>query len=121
MQDNFFKETKNLFEKFKKQCKIKDLKYTAQISESQDDDKPMYAVQFTNVGENLAPVTFIDKTPDAIIIKIQEFLKDLNYDIVEIKYHEAQAYHAQETAKRHLKLIEDIQNRINKESEEKKD
>lgn len=121
MQDNFWSETKNLFEKFKKQCKIKDLKYTAQISESQDDEKPVYALQFTNVGDNLAPVTFIDKTPDGVIAKVQDFLKDLNYDAVEIKYHEAQAYHAQETAKRHLKLIEDIQNRIKKDKEEKKD
>lgn len=120
MQEQFWEETKNLFEKFKKQAKIKDLKYVAQISESQDDERPMYAVQFTNVGDNLAPVTFIDKTPDAVIVKIQNFLNDMDYDAVEIKYHEAQAYHAQETAKRHLKLIEEIQERIKKEKEEKK-
>ena len=42
MQDNFWSETRKLFEKFKKRAKIKDLKYTAQISESQDDDKPVY-------------------------------------------------------------------------------
>ena len=45
----------------------------------------------------------------------------MDYDTVEIKYHEAQAYHAQETAKRHLKMIETIQERIKKESKEKKE
>lgn len=118
MQNNFWSETKSLFEKFKKQAKIRDLKYTAQISESQDDDKPVYAVQFTNVGDQLAPVTFIDKTPDGVISKIQKFLETMDYDAVEVKYHEAQAYHAQETAKRHIMLIEEIKNR--KEKEEKK-
>ena len=117
MQDNFWSETKRLFKKFKKKAKIKDLKYTAQISESQDDDKPVYAIQFTNVADNLAPVTFIDETPDAVISKVEKFLEKINYDYVEIKYHESQAYHAQETAKRHLKIIEDIKNRIEKESE----
>ena len=120
MQDNFWSETRNLFEEFKKKAKIKDLKYTAQISETQDDDKPVYAVQFTNVADNLAPVTFIDKTPDAVLGKIENFLKDINYDAVEIKYHEAQAYHAQETAKRHLKIIESIQKRIEEENNKKK-
>lgn len=120
MQENFWAESKRLFEEFKKKAKIKDLKYTAQISETQDDDKPIYAVQFTNVADNLAPVTFIDKTPDAVLGKIETFLKDINYDAVEIKYHEAQAYHAQETAKRHLKIIESIQKRIEEENNKKK-
>lgn len=116
MQDNFWSESKNLFEEFKKKAKIKDLKYTAQISETQDDEKPVYALQFTNVADNLAPVTFIDKKPDGVINKVQSFLENMDYDAVEIKYHEAQAYHAQETAKRHLKMIETIQERIKKES-----
>ena len=121
MQDNFWSETKRLFKKFKKKAKIKDLKYTAQISESQDDDKPVYAIQFTNVADNLAPVTFIDETPEGVISKVEKFLEKINYDYVEIKYHEAQAYHAQETAKRHLKIIEDIKNRIEKESDKKEE
>ena len=121
MQENFWSESKNLFEEFKKKAKIKDLKYTAQISETQDDEKPVYALQFTNVADNLAPVTFIDKKPDGVINKAQTFLENMDYDAVEIKYHEAQAYHAQETAKRHLKMIETIQERIKKESEEKKE
>lgn len=120
MQDYFWSETRSLYEKFKKKAKIKDLKYTAQISVSQDDDKPVYAVQFTNVADNIAPVTFIDKAPDVVIGKIQTFLKDMNYDYVEVKYHEAQAYHAQETAKRHLKIIEDIQKRIQEEKDKSK-
>lgn len=115
MQENFWSESKNLFEEFKKKAKIKDLKYTAQISETQDDEKPVYALQFTNVADNLAPVTFIDKKPDGVINKVQAFLENMDYDAVEIKYHEAQAYHAQETAKRHLKMIETIQERIKKE------
>ena len=121
MQENFWSESKNLFEEFKKKAKIKDLKYTAQISETQDDEKPVYALQFTNVADNLAPVTFIDKKPDGVINKAQAFLENMDYDAVEIKYHEAQAYHAQETAKRHLKMIETIQERIKKESKEKKE
>ena len=121
MQENFWSESKNLFEEFKKKAKIKDLKYTAQISETQDDEKPVYALQFTNVADNLAPVTFIDKKPDGVINKAQTFLENMDYDAVEIKYHEAQAYHAQETAKRHLKMIETIQERIKKESKEKKE
>lgn len=120
MQENFFTESKNLFEEFKKKAKIRELKYTAQISETQDDERPMYAVQFTNVANNLAPVTFIDKTPDGVIVKIQDFLKNMDYDAVEIKYHEAQAYHAQETAKHHLKIIEDIQNRIKEDNKKEK-
>lgn len=121
MQENFWAESKNLFEEFKKKAKIKDLKYTAQISETQDDEKPVYALQFTNVADNLAPVTFIDKKADGVINKAQAFLENMDYDTVEIKYHEAQAYHAQETAKHHLKLIETIQERIKKESKEKKE
>ena len=121
MQENFWSESKNLFEEFKKKAKIKDLKYTAQISETQDDEKPVYALQFTNVADNLAPVTFIDKKADGVINKAQSFLENMDYDTVEIKYHESQAYHAQETAKRHLKMIETIQERIKKESKEKKE
>ena len=121
MQENFWSESKNLFEEFKKKAKIKDLKYTDQISETQDDEKPVYALQFTNVADNLAPVTFIDKKADGVINKAQSFLENMDYDTVEIKYHEAQAYHAQETAKRHLKMIETIQERIKKESKEKKE
>ena len=121
MQENFWAESKRLFEQFKKKAKIKDLKYTAQVSETQDDEKPVYALQFTNVADNLAPVTFIDKKADAVINKAQAFLENMDYDAVEIKYHEAQAYHAQATASHHLKLIETIQERIKKESKEKKE
>ena len=85
MQENFWSESKNLFEEFKKKAKIKDLKYTAQISETQDDEKPVYALQFTNVADNLAPVTFIDKKADGVINKAQSFLENMDYDTVEIK------------------------------------
>lgn len=110
--NEFWSETKKLFKEFKEKAKIKELKYTAQISETQDDEEPVYAVQFTNIANNVAPATFVGKTHDEVISKIKTFLENMNYDFVEIKYHEAQAYHAQETAKRHLKIIEDIQDRI---------
>jgi rubrerythrin len=111
MQQEYFKQIEELYKKFKKQAKIKDLKYICQISKSQDDKEIVYAVQFTNIATSIAPVTFLGKTPEEVINKVSDFVKDKDYDFVEIKYHEAQAYHANETAKLHLDMIEKIKQR----------
>lgn len=117
MKEEFFKKANEFYKKFKRQAKIKDLKYVAQLSQTQDDEEPIFAVQFTNVADQLAPVTFVGKTAEECCEKLEKFMKVADYDFVEMKYHEAQAYHANETAKRHLKIVEDIKARIDKEEE----
>ena len=113
----FFEEAEKLYKKFKKKAKIKDLKYVAQLSKTQDDEEPVYAIQFSNIVDTIAPVTFISKTPEETLEKVKAFIETMDYDTVEMKYHESQAYHANETAKRHLKLAEDIKNRVEMEKE----
>ncbi|MBQ9160954.1 MAG: hypothetical protein IJ122_06500 [Methanobrevibacter sp.] len=113
----FFEEAEKLYKQFKKKAKIKDLKYVAQLSKTQDDEQPVYAIQFSNIVDTIAPVTFIDKSDKEVLEKVKAFLETMDYDTVEMKYHESQAYHANETAKRHLKLAEEIKNRVQIETE----
>lgn len=113
----YFDKIKELYLAFKEKAEIRELKYVAQISMSEDDKLPKYAVQFSNISTRLSPATFIGETPEDVLKRVEEFVEKADYDMIEMKYHEAQAYHCIETAKHHEKCIEEIKNRMDSEKE----
>lgn len=106
-----------LMVKLRNKIKRVDLDYTVQVSSnSTDPTKIMYAAQMTAPANGLAPVTFVDENANVIIENIKMLIKSLDYDAVEIAYHQAQIEACKRTIKGHEERLAELEN---KDSEEK--
>jgi hypothetical protein len=86
-----------------------DLDYTVQVSISSTDPTVLsYAAQMTAPANGLAPVTFIEKTPEELIKKIREATKHINYDEIEKAYHKAQIEACHRTIQGHQDRITEL-------------
>jgi hypothetical protein len=102
--------------KLRNNLKRADLDFTVQVSiASTDPGVVRYAAQMTAPAIGLAPVTFIADTADQLVEKIKVATKNINYDAVEIAYHEAQIQSCERTIVGHKERIEEIKNRPEEE------
>jgi hypothetical protein len=75
----------------------------------------------TAPANGLAPVTFIAKTPEELIIKIKAATKHIDYDAVEVAYHEAQIEACKRTILGHEERVSVLKGDKQEKEEEKKD
>lgn len=96
-----------------------DSDYTIQASiNSTDKTVVRYAAQITTGANGLMPLTFISLTSSELIDKIKEATKNLDYDVVEKAYHEAQIVACKRTIQGHEDRIQEIENPTEVESKE---
>lgn len=89
-----------------------DINYTVQAAiSSVDPTVVVYAAQLTAPADGLAPITFIgDKGLDDLLEQIKLTTKNVDYEAVEIAYHEAQIKACDRTKLGHEERIKAIQN-----------
>lgn len=103
-------EAEKLAIKIKKKAKRNDLDFTVQVSISSNDPKQTYfAAQITPFAEGIAPQTFIAKTGEELINKMQAALDGkVSPSQIERAYHESQIAHAKRTIEFHESNIKTI-------------
>lgn len=88
-----------------------DINYTVQVSIASTDPRVVrYAAQMTAPADGLAPVTFIGDSADELVAKIKIAAKNIDYDAIEVAYHEAQIQSCERTIVGHKERIETIKN-----------
>lgn len=99
-----------------------DLDYTVQVSiSSVDPTVIMYAAQTTSPAKGLAPITFIEKSPEVLVQKIKAFTKNTDYDAVEEAYHKAQIEACKRTIMGHEERLAEMEDEKSKPKEENKE
>lgn len=89
--------------KIKKKARRNDLDFTVQVSVSSNDPKSVYyAAQITPFAEGIAPQTFIAKSGQELLDKMQAALDGkVSPSDIERAYHESQITHAKRTIEFH--------------------
>ena len=95
-----------------------DLDYTIQASISSTDETTVtYAAQLTAPANGLAPVTFIEKSPEELVKKIREATKHIDYDKIEVAYHRSQIEACFRTIRGHEERISELEPKPKDEGE----
>lgn len=120
---NDLQKIERAMNKLRNKLKRADLDYTVQFSiDSTNPTKVVYAAQMTALAQGLRPATFISHVGvDNLIEQIKGFTKELNWEKLEIAYHQGQIHAATNTIKSHEEAIEEIKNPKEKTEEEVKE
>lgn len=104
------KKIERLTQKLKNNLHRADLNFTCQISlRSQAPGVVKYAVSMTAPAEGLAPLMFIGDNYEDLAAQLKSAIKNIDYDLVEKKYHEAQITNAENTIEGHKERLKELE------------
>ncbi len=102
--------------KLRNNLKRADLDFTVQASiNSTNPHVVIYAASMTAPAAGLAPLTFIASSTEALYEKIKAAQKHIDYDAVELAYHEAQIQSCNKTIEGHQDRIDELKNQEREE------
>lgn len=105
----------NAFQDILDKINLKDssgVNFIAQVSIDRDNNTPVYWFQITNLGYLLQPLTWSNEDPEWIKKDVTKFIKELNFDSIEIAYYETLSDRAQKMSEQYKKLAEDSKHRL---------
>lgn len=117
---NDLQKVERAMNKLKRKVKRADLDYNVQFSiNSVNPTEVVYAAQMTPLAEGLRPATFISHvSAEDLIAQVKAFTESLDWEKLEIAYHNGQIVSAEKTIQGHKEAIEELENPTQTETEE---